>query len=1041
MAKMTPFDVPPTQNTAPVLDYRCMFTPDIRKKQKKWQDGQLKFHTFNKRIMVYDERSNLVGDTHWREDELYEGAELELDRRGILVEVGEYQEQHDQDLTELIDKRRKDREDRSAAKSAATPARPSMSFMHGHTTPSGNEALRPKPLNELLGPSGHYGRAVVSSRSPFDEKQHQAGRSTDENERPGKRRKLAEEAPSKNGYAQNLMGTALNLTSSRPPSIASLRHEPLRLKSIVPPKTMSIDLTADSDEGDDTLQRDIRRKEDIGKTKRSRIKSPPAKSGYASNLTGAALSLSASAPISSRQHSGRLAPVKVAMKPSLPRRMDPEEDLSSAAEDYNIVEMDHTPPSPAPNVKRKKNMGKHAKARGRETLSEAMSSSPVREEESSMVNEFSRPKFTTTRRLSSSPAPRAKERPKEPLESTKPRKSKKATLSTDLHDTQSRKHADKVPSSKQETTQKSLAIEPTPERPTSSLRIRARPPRRKMMMMVMGRSSSSLTSGPVAPGAARSKSTPKPAGRLESTGNEIVMSQATLELEAFCQKQEEKINAPLNGLRSKAVVGESSSSPIDSGIDHHKIELLLYRKSELEDLGAAKVHSRVHQHHPASMSAFNTGQRIVPGKARNSDKSLISGKPVSVSKQNNNLLLDEENLFSSDFGYSPDVTEKPLPQSRGKNSASKKYSELDEAHESELSGVQSDTVIASPKGQPILHDLSSSPRSIQVQTSEHNIQESEETSNYDETRIIAQAPAVSIREPAKDQQTRETNGLPRDESSNIVPDPKITSGAKETHQSRLQTSSPKQNAPATNLHLPATSPVIIGKTKLPEHMIAAIQGATEHFMSKIRPTPPAKPQDQKPEPEAGSPISLRRDLQESAPAPAPEIVTIQSSTTDHKNESMSSIINIKASPHLSAIQLDMPESEIQQRIPEPVVEKPLPHFKPPQPRIGVPRPRLQNPATGGRSLRSIAANTADLAAPQHDTMAPPPALGDARQIGRVNRTNSRDGAIAAPAPRRAEVREEVRGGPWSRESFDLFGSYRPPGREAGAVGPEGVAMT
>ena len=220
MAKMTPFDVPPTQNTAPVLDYRCMFTPDIRKKQKKWQDGQLKFHTFNKRIMVYDERSNLVGDTHWREDELYEGAELELDRRGILVEVGEYQEQHDQDLTELIDKRRKDREDRSAAKSAATPARPSMSFMHGHTTPSGNEALRPKPLNELLGPSGHYGRAVVSSRSPFDEKQHQAGRSTDENERPGKRRKLAEEAPSKNGYAHKLF---LFITSHR--SFLSTFHQ------------------------------------------------------------------------------------------------------------------------------------------------------------------------------------------------------------------------------------------------------------------------------------------------------------------------------------------------------------------------------------------------------------------------------------------------------------------------------------------------------------------------------------------------------------------------------------------------------------------------------------------------------------------------------------------------------------------------------------------------------------------------------------------------------------------------------------------------
>lgn len=99
-------NVPHTQNTAPVLEFRCLFTQDLRRKQKRWQDGRLKFHTFNKRIMVYDDRSNFVGDTHWREDsDFAEGEELELERSGTLVEVGECVGRRDQDLTELVDKR------------------------------------------------------------------------------------------------------------------------------------------------------------------------------------------------------------------------------------------------------------------------------------------------------------------------------------------------------------------------------------------------------------------------------------------------------------------------------------------------------------------------------------------------------------------------------------------------------------------------------------------------------------------------------------------------------------------------------------------------------------------------------------------------------------------------------------------------------------------------------------------------------------------------------------------------------------------------
>ncbi len=56
----------PPSTTAAVVEYLCLFTHDLKRKQKRWQDGRLKYHTFNKRVMVYDERGNNVGDAHWR---------------------------------------------------------------------------------------------------------------------------------------------------------------------------------------------------------------------------------------------------------------------------------------------------------------------------------------------------------------------------------------------------------------------------------------------------------------------------------------------------------------------------------------------------------------------------------------------------------------------------------------------------------------------------------------------------------------------------------------------------------------------------------------------------------------------------------------------------------------------------------------------------------------------------------------------------------------------------------------------------------------
>ncbi|PQE05081.1 meiotic chromosome segregation protein [Rutstroemia sp. NJR-2017a BVV2] len=289
--------VPQDQNTAPVLEFRCLWTADTKRKQKRWQDGRLKYHTFNRRVMVYDERSNFVGDTHWREKtELNEGDELELERGGILVEVAEYLEKRQQDLTDLIDKRVKEREERFAAKHGdSSPARPdtairSQSIAAAH--------LRPKPLNAILGtPTGHYGKALVSNTSPFEQRQMLKVGMADENEspRPAKRRKANEPAPSKSGFAQNLMGATLSF-SQRPSSTGTIRHEPLKLKSI----QRSDDNNDGQRPGTETEGSFTRRQESIldtrrethGKSRSEARKRESARSGFASSLTGASLLLS-----------------------------------------------------------------------------------------------------------------------------------------------------------------------------------------------------------------------------------------------------------------------------------------------------------------------------------------------------------------------------------------------------------------------------------------------------------------------------------------------------------------------------------------------------------------------------------------------------------------------------------------------------------------------------------------------------------------------------------------------------------------------------
>lgn len=153
-----PWAVPATQNTAPVIKFRCLYTHDLRRKAKRWQDGYMRFHTFNKRVMVYDATGNFIGDHHWRQDEpLQDGDELELDR-GVLIQVCEPMEKTETDISAIYSHKKSQTspfqaEDQSTA--SIRPSTPVRSSISSQPTRSLNDLLGIKktaPAGKLVSP-------------------------------------------------------------------------------------------------------------------------------------------------------------------------------------------------------------------------------------------------------------------------------------------------------------------------------------------------------------------------------------------------------------------------------------------------------------------------------------------------------------------------------------------------------------------------------------------------------------------------------------------------------------------------------------------------------------------------------------------------------------------------------------------------------------------------------------------------------------------------------------------------------------------------
>ena len=198
MASTSQLFLPLSQNTAPVFKFECLYTHDLMRKQKRWQDGVLAFHTFNKRVMVYDLTNNFIGDTHWRETESVQvGDDIRLDR-GVLVTVGEAKGRRDQDISEIFVRRNVTRE-------SNLPPR--------NVVPGKAAGHKPRSITAVLEASRNKSNRAMpqaSSSAPHGSSPYDTG-----SERPPKRQRLAHDSPTRQALVEKPLTNRASINATR----------------------------------------------------------------------------------------------------------------------------------------------------------------------------------------------------------------------------------------------------------------------------------------------------------------------------------------------------------------------------------------------------------------------------------------------------------------------------------------------------------------------------------------------------------------------------------------------------------------------------------------------------------------------------------------------------------------------------------------------------------------------------------------------------------------------------------------------------------
>jgi hypothetical protein len=449
------------------------------------------------------------------------------------------------------------------------------------------------------------------------------------------------------------------------------------------------------------------------------------------------------------------------------------------------------------------------------------------------------------------------------------------------------------------------------------------------MMMLLDRPSSRSSS--TVKSLTTEQQPPKHPQNSNLSSNEVVLSQATMYLDAFCQRQEEIIQARLNGERSTFDLEDLLSSPEDKGIDHQTIDLILSRKS-------------------------------LPHEK----ETVVELKQPTITGQDPKPAAEPERSFPENELNLEDVSE-PQPKAASSlvsNSATNGPGDGD----------------AYPRDQNVL--------------------------------------------PGSNTNYERGNSPPR----HILQDKKITASPTTGPASqRLALTNPVVTIATKEMEdqtVTKTSQESTRISKLPDHFSSAIQAATDHFRALIKSS-------------ASSGGQLLGALS-SAPEEKVHAVQIPSVLSpQEKEETPSSELVTKPSPISSTIgNISNNGSELLQ-VGSDAGKASTESFDNTPPvlaangKLDAPKARLVNPATRGKSLQTIAANTVDSLAPAFSLMPPPPAAP--RITSRPQRNLDRNFLAEERPPPGGYTGDRAMAGPWSRESYDLFGSWLPPGTGSGGL--------
>jgi hypothetical protein len=137
------------------------------RKQKRWQDGRVKYHTFNKRVMLYDDTLNFIGDTHWKEGhDLSVGDDVSLDT-GVLIQVEDLLVTTQTNLAPLFERDKNKHHQEQAKEDTSKPPLPKLAGRG--TGRNENTQHKHRSLSAMLNAGkGAHGKPSLPMQSPFE---------------------------------------------------------------------------------------------------------------------------------------------------------------------------------------------------------------------------------------------------------------------------------------------------------------------------------------------------------------------------------------------------------------------------------------------------------------------------------------------------------------------------------------------------------------------------------------------------------------------------------------------------------------------------------------------------------------------------------------------------------------------------------------------------------------------------------------------------------------------------------------------------------